>query len=337
MVQAGWYQDPQDSTQLRYWDGSTWTQHYAPNSPPAGGDSVPWSPAGMASSAPAVPERAMAAVSDPGDAFSWLRRCFSVVGRAKGAVGVLGFAIPFVASILLGLLLFIFLFGIGADRASYDGPSGPAALVILVLALLLLVAIAASVSGLAHNLYWLQRGAPATISTSLQRGFRRLPVALGYSLAIGLITTVVLSLLVGLLGVVPPIAGPVFLLLGLSAWVYFSVKLAFLPVSVAVVPSGVSAFSATMDVSENRFVFTGVRILLLTVSSFAVNLLSTPLGLFFGYWALSVDSWFMSVVFLIMACSGFVLGFAFIAALNFAGTADLYIARLGPAEASPTD
>lgn len=27
---AGWYQDPQDPSLQRYWDGSTWTQHTAP-------------------------------------------------------------------------------------------------------------------------------------------------------------------------------------------------------------------------------------------------------------------------------------------------------------------
>ena len=32
---AGWQQDPSDPTQLRYWDGSTWTEHIAPQAPPS--------------------------------------------------------------------------------------------------------------------------------------------------------------------------------------------------------------------------------------------------------------------------------------------------------------
>lgn len=27
---AGWYDDPQDATQYRYWDGTTWTEHRSP-------------------------------------------------------------------------------------------------------------------------------------------------------------------------------------------------------------------------------------------------------------------------------------------------------------------
>ena len=32
---ANWYPDPQDPTQLRYWDGTQWTEHRAPRQPPA--------------------------------------------------------------------------------------------------------------------------------------------------------------------------------------------------------------------------------------------------------------------------------------------------------------
>lgn len=34
-VPSGWYDDPQDSTSLRYWDGVTWTDHRTPKAPPA--------------------------------------------------------------------------------------------------------------------------------------------------------------------------------------------------------------------------------------------------------------------------------------------------------------
>jgi len=38
----GWYADPHDAANLRYWDGSTWTQHTAPGHlpPPPGGAPV---------------------------------------------------------------------------------------------------------------------------------------------------------------------------------------------------------------------------------------------------------------------------------------------------------
>ena len=36
-VPSGWYDDPQDPTQLRYWDGVLWTDHRTPKAPPAPG------------------------------------------------------------------------------------------------------------------------------------------------------------------------------------------------------------------------------------------------------------------------------------------------------------
>jgi hypothetical protein len=32
---AGWYVDPQDATQFRYWDGAQWTEHRSPRGPAA--------------------------------------------------------------------------------------------------------------------------------------------------------------------------------------------------------------------------------------------------------------------------------------------------------------
>ena len=34
---SGWYDDPQDPTHLRYWDGVLWTDHRTPKAPPAPG------------------------------------------------------------------------------------------------------------------------------------------------------------------------------------------------------------------------------------------------------------------------------------------------------------
>ncbi|HCS61768.1 MAG TPA: hypothetical protein DIW46_10305 [Microbacterium sp.] len=34
-IAAGWYPNPDDSTQLRYWDGAVWTMHFAPAAPAA--------------------------------------------------------------------------------------------------------------------------------------------------------------------------------------------------------------------------------------------------------------------------------------------------------------
>jgi len=45
---AGWYPDPQNDGQQRWWDGSGWTEHVAPRTaPPSGGPSWPSTPSGL--------------------------------------------------------------------------------------------------------------------------------------------------------------------------------------------------------------------------------------------------------------------------------------------------
>jgi hypothetical protein len=45
---AGWYSDPEDPSQQRYWDGSSWTEHRTPAAPPEqwgtqpGSEPDPW-------------------------------------------------------------------------------------------------------------------------------------------------------------------------------------------------------------------------------------------------------------------------------------------------------
>jgi hypothetical protein len=40
MPPAAWYPDPQNASQLRYWDGATWTEDYAPAGPATTGSAV---------------------------------------------------------------------------------------------------------------------------------------------------------------------------------------------------------------------------------------------------------------------------------------------------------
>jgi Protein of unknown function (DUF2510) len=40
MPPAAWYPDPHNASQIRYWDGTAWTEHFAPAGPPTTGSDV---------------------------------------------------------------------------------------------------------------------------------------------------------------------------------------------------------------------------------------------------------------------------------------------------------
>lgn len=39
---AGWYEDPQDASKVRYWDGAAWTEQVAPRTPPTVSEAPQW-------------------------------------------------------------------------------------------------------------------------------------------------------------------------------------------------------------------------------------------------------------------------------------------------------
>jgi hypothetical protein len=54
-VPAGWYADPNNAMQLRWWDGLQWTEHYAPNPRPPVAPPVPQAPQPTPAAQPAQP------------------------------------------------------------------------------------------------------------------------------------------------------------------------------------------------------------------------------------------------------------------------------------------
>lgn len=53
---ANWYPDPQDPNQLRYWDGSQWTEHRAPRQPPGQVDPPRLQETALGAAEPATPK-----------------------------------------------------------------------------------------------------------------------------------------------------------------------------------------------------------------------------------------------------------------------------------------
>jgi len=96
MPEAGWYDDPEDSTQLRWWDGSRWTERRQPSETPPPAPPGSSSTASGASETPSVWDTAASATSDWGasDASNWRSGTTGAAGTA-GAAGAAGaFGVP---------------------------------------------------------------------------------------------------------------------------------------------------------------------------------------------------------------------------------------------------
>jgi hypothetical protein len=66
---AGWYADPEDASQLRYWDGAAWTEHRSPAPDSGGGTPTSGGAAGGSSAYGAAAGTPPAAGSAPGGAY----------------------------------------------------------------------------------------------------------------------------------------------------------------------------------------------------------------------------------------------------------------------------
>jgi hypothetical protein len=99
---AGWYPDPQDATQQRYWDGSSWTGHTAAAgtaSAPPTGEAAAGAPVPTTAAAPAWSMPTDGGSGDPSGAAkkSWFKR--------KGIIIPLGIVVAlFVVGIIVALV-----------------------------------------------------------------------------------------------------------------------------------------------------------------------------------------------------------------------------------------
>lgn len=109
---AGWYPDPQEPSNLRYWDGQAWTESTAPAAPPAAPAAPPAPPApaagepGAYPSYPSYPSYSSFPTGQPGMPSPYVDQkpsnTLSIIGIVCGAIGFL--VCPFILGIA-GLVL----------------------------------------------------------------------------------------------------------------------------------------------------------------------------------------------------------------------------------------
>lgn len=111
-VGAGWFPDPHGGTDLRYWDGSSWTQHTSPRTTPtARGASFPV-PAAVAVTLASLAWFLGFVTSDGMPAVVFLLLLCAVSGIILGAIGIVrgsrgnrGFTTSVVATVMGGLII----------------------------------------------------------------------------------------------------------------------------------------------------------------------------------------------------------------------------------------
>jgi hypothetical protein len=289
MAEAGWYQDPHNPAQQRYWDGQTWTEH---THVPAPFQATQGDPAAYrVGYQPAA--RADGRINDVGE---WFNRSFRVVFANAGSLIVLsiitalGIIVPYGA----------FFAGLGFGQLFTEpeilddpnwSPDFNAGLLAAAGLLFLLYIIVSTVISLAQ-FYILHRGhtgGKASLGEAVGAGLRRFPRFLGWMLVI-LAAIIVMFLAPALLAAVLGEDGWVvgllfFLYLPLSIWL--AIRLSMFPVAAAVAPSGTNVMSQSFRMTSGHGLAIFGRILLIyliivvggwVVSIFGLFLVGIPLS-----------------------------------------------------------
>jgi len=282
MAAAGWYPDPYDPTQLRYWDGSEWTEHtheivlepveaQQPAPDPADTPEPASAPPFIPNPGDQSPGLAAADGNQgPGDIGQWLGRTFRV-GLSK-LPACLGLA-------LVGFLPSVFVYlTAGIALRNLDGGGGigspDTAAVLFFAAFLAFVGwmlwLAVTVLAQNHLLHEAHLGRPTSMGSSLQAGLAglgRLIWAYLVLLAYAVTLWVVFVLLVAAGAFVenPAVIGLLLMIyLGLIAVaIWVQVKTAFIAVAAAVAPDGRRPFPISVELSNGRFWAVFGRMLLL--------------------------------------------------------------------------
>ncbi|MDH3295030.1 MAG: DUF2510 domain-containing protein [Acidimicrobiia bacterium] len=279
MPEAGWYQDPHNPNQQRYWDGNTWTEHthdapfHAPQTPNQG-----------TGPGYGVPSQMPGYINDIGE---WLGRSFSVLfanAMPLFILLVLGMIPTIVALLTIGWAVEDIVIQVGnldADSGpsdiSVDGLSGGA--ISLAVLVVILTPIIGALFSLAQS-FILHRGhvgQSASLGDAFSAGLTGLPRYIGWVLAVGfgvlgllLAVVLVVAVLATISAALAALAIFALVVAAIPFFVWLGVKVGFLGVSSAVAPHGQSALRASTERSTGRFWGVFGRMLLLGVITFFV-------------------------------------------------------------------
>ena len=230
---AGWFTDPDDGSQHRYWDGYAWTEHRSPR----GGAPVP----GASTAAMAAVTGSGGGLRGPGrligDAFALTRRQWKPIAAAVGvgfAGQVAAVLLLFVALASILIRLFAELFN-QADDASFHLDFAVSSVAPVVLGVMIMWAAAAVMrAAVSHIIVEDLAGRPVSASSALAHGSGRALRVAGLDVQIGLLAGAAM-LIVALPSSLVPLLAIVLYPAWMAAFAYASVvtPLAYTAVSVS--------------------------------------------------------------------------------------------------------
>lgn len=228
-AEAGWYPDPHNSTQQRYYDGEQWTDHYAP-------------------AAGATPAEAWDTPRD-GDSFStgqgltdvgsMMSAAWSALMKRVGSLIGLTIAVGVISAILVAIL---------AGVAVGSGSAGITIVIGIVVGLLIVAAYAAYQLIVARVFLAEHQGTTLSIADAWDQTKGRIVPFLGTVIGIGIVCIVAL----GIIGAIFAAISPVLFILFLPIFAFLWVKLGFIPTAAAATSSG-SILEGSLAVSKDRF------------------------------------------------------------------------------------
>ncbi|GJM38569.1 MAG: hypothetical protein DHS20C19_19360 [Acidimicrobiales bacterium] len=280
-IPAGWYDDPENATQFRYWDGTVWTDHRAPKA---------IKPSMANADATAVISRGFDLLKE-----TWTRQlaiaALAMIGMVTGgAMAVAGFVSgldpnPF------DIIDRVTQPGFDADRfpedqayldsITFDWAIGPLVLMIvgalIAYATVMIGFAVATVFVGAHN-----RGTERSLGESFSYAIRRVPRWVGIVLLWGLVSSLALAALVGLHILLIAVSTaflvlliPIDIALMIYAWPYGAMA----GVTLILSPRDRGPFRRTVDLVKPRWPGIAGRVLLVNLVVFGLNFASNIVAL----------------------------------------------------------
>lgn len=275
-VPPGWYDDPENATRYRYWDGTTWTEHRAPK----------------AVTVPLATADATAVISRGFDLFkqTWVQQL--IVAVIAGVVALAGGIVAFIG-IATGLEPDLFDIIDRVTEPGFDPDTDPAddafldsitidwgagpILAIVVGALLLYGAIGLGFATALVHVARVSHGGTEGLGASFRYCLRNLVRWIGILLLWGLVGTVAIAVHVGVFIALTALS-PLFLILlipaTLAAVVYVWPFLHIAGSVLVLAPRDMGPARRTIGLVRPRWPGFAGRVLLVSVVIFAVNLAS---------------------------------------------------------------